>query len=45
MYAVDSTKYRWVDRSDVVFPDKPYQIYKLYLGNFWLVNDCGDLLF
>ena len=45
MYAVDSSKYRWVSRSDVVFPDKPYQMYKLYLGNFWIVNDCGDLLF
>ena len=45
MYTVDCTKYRWVNRSDAAFPDKQYGMYKLYLGNFWLVNDCGDLLF
>ena len=45
MYAVDSTKYRWVGLNDIVRPDKQYGMYKLYLGNYWIVNNDGDALF
>ena len=45
MYAVNSTKYRWVNRSDIIFPEEQYKLYRLILGNYWLVNSDGDLLF
>lgn len=45
MYAVDSSKYRWVGRNNVINPSKPHGFYRLVLNNYWIVNDSGDLLF
>lgn len=44
-HAVDSSKYKWVNRSDIIFPDDQYKTYRLVLRNYWIVNDMGDPLF
>ena len=44
-YAIDSSKYRWVNRSDIIFPDDHSKIYRLVMQSYWIVNDMGDPLF
>lgn len=44
-HAADSSKYRWVNRSDIIFPSDQYKTYRLIMQSYWIVNDMGDPLF
>lgn len=39
------SRFHWVNRADVIYPNEDYRVYRLYKECYWVVNELGDFLF